>query len=100
MTKRIESKKTAVFELETDRFSSHTFELSMRLTRHEYHHIKDTLYRSQEGKMNIVIYQERKGRHCCMKYGKHGVRICLEHNQGENGFDTYSVRKCQRLQYP
>ena len=92
MTKRIESKKTAVFELETDRFSSHTFELSMRLTRHEYHHIKDTLYRSQEGKMNIVIYQERKGRHCCMKYGKHGVRICLEHNQGENGFDTYYVR--------
>ena len=88
----IESKKTAVFELETDRFSSHTFELSMRLTKHEYHHIKDTLYRSQEGKKNVVIYQERKGRHCCMKYGKYGVRICLEHNQGESGFDTYYIR--------
>ncbi len=92
MSKRIESKKTAVFELETDRFSSHTFELSMRLTRHEYHQMKDTIYRSQEGKKNTVIYQEHKGRYCCMKYGKHGVRIYLEHNQGESGFDIYYVR--------
>ena len=92
MSKRIESKKIAVFDLEPDRFSSHTFELSMRLTKHEYYQMKNKLYRSQEGKKNTVIYQERKGRHCCMKYGKHGVRICLEHNQGEHGFDTYYVR--------
>lgn len=92
MSKRTESKKTAVFELEPDKFSLHTFELSMRLTKHEYYQMKDKLYRSQEREKNTVIYQERKGRHCCMKYGKHGVRICLEHNQGENGFDTYFVR--------
>lgn len=92
MSKRIESKKTAVFKLGADRFSSHTFELSMRLTKHEYHHMKDTLYRSQEGKKNVVIYQECKGRHCCTKFGKYGVRIYLEHNQGESGFDTYYVR--------
>lgn len=53
MSKRIESKKTAVFELWHDRFSTHTFMLSKRLTKHEYHHMKDKLYRSQEGKKNI-----------------------------------------------
>jgi len=54
--------------------------------------MKDNLYGSQEDKKDIVIYQERKGRHCCTKFGKYGVRICLEHNQGESGFDTYYVR--------
>ena len=92
MSKRTESKKTAVFELEPDGFSIHTFELSKRLTGHEYHQMKDGLYRSQMGEKEIVIYQEFKGRHCCGKFGKYGVRIFLEHNQGENGADTYYVR--------
>lgn len=92
MSRRTEKERTAVFNLEPDRFSSHTFELSKRLTKYEYHYMKDILYGSQEDKKDIVIYQERKGRHCCTKFGKYGVRIYLEHNQGESGFDTYYVR--------
>lgn len=36
MSKRTESKKVAVFELEPDRFSIHTFELSKRSTMYEF----------------------------------------------------------------
>lgn len=92
MSRRIESKKTAVFELEPDGFSIHTFELSKRLTRHEYHQMRDRLYRSQVNAGQPAIYQEFKGRHCCVKYRKHGVRVYLEHHQGEAGADAYYVR--------
>lgn len=44
MSKRIESKKIAVFDLEPDRFSTHTFELSQKLTAERYHKMKDALY--------------------------------------------------------
>ena len=92
MSKRVESNRTAVFELEPDGFSIHTFELSMKLTKHEYRHMKDTLYRSQEGNKKAIIYREYRGHHYCRKYEKAGVRIYLEHNENESGFDTYFVR--------
>ena len=92
MSKRVESNRTAVFELEPDGFSIHTFELAQKLTKHEYHQMKDALYRSQEGKKKAIIYQEHKGHHYCRKYEKAGVRIYLEHNESKSGFDTYFVR--------
>jgi len=88
MSKRKESKEVAVFELEPDGFSIHTFELSKRLTKHEYHHMKKTLYDDPA----TEIYQEYKGHHYCGAYRRYGVRIYLEHNQSEGGFDTYFVR--------
>lgn len=92
MSKRKESKRTAKFELEPDGFSIHTFELSKRLTRHEYHQTKDRLYQIQISEGQTVIYQESKGRHCCVRFRKYGMRIYLEHHQGETGSDTYYVR--------
>lgn len=94
MRKRIESKKTAVFELEPDGFSIHTFELSMKLRKKQYHQMKDTLYRIQEqpGEKQW-IYQEEKGRHCCIHFRKYGIRtIMLEHNQGQKDANTCFVR--------
>ena len=88
MSKRKESKRTAVFELEPDGFSIHTFELSKKLTWHEYHHMKEILYDDPA----IKIYQEHSGHHYCKSYAKHGVRIYLEHNQSKDGFDSYFVR--------
>lgn len=90
MSKRRESKKTAVFELEPDGFSIHTFELSKKLTKHEFHHIKSSLYQSQDG--SIYEDDKYKGLFHCKKYCKCGVRIDLEHNQSEESFDTYFVR--------
>lgn len=92
MSKRVESHRTAVFELEPDGFAIHTFELSKKLTRHEYRRIKDTLYRSQEGTKKVIIYREYKGCYCCMRYKDNGVRIYLKQKESESGFDTYFVR--------
>lgn len=88
MSKRIEKKKTAVFELEPDGFSIHTFELSKRLTRYEYYHMKGILYSDPD----IEIYQEHPGYHYCKGYAKDGVRIYLEHNQSKDVFESYFVR--------
>lgn len=92
MNKRKESKKTAVFELEPDGFSIHTFELSKQMTRYEFHQMKDVLYCGNKSGEEAVIYQKWKGCHYYKKYEKHGMRIYLEHNQNESGFDTYFVR--------
>lgn len=94
MSKRIESKKVAVFELEPDGFSVHTFELSQELTRKQYYLMKDKLYRIQEqlGEKQW-IYQEEKGRHYCIRFREYGIRtIMLEHNKGENQSDSYYLR--------
>lgn len=94
MSKRTESKRTAVFELEPDRFSIHTFELSKRLTKCEFRQMKDNLYQKQEeSKGKQVIYKDvRPGIYHCTAYCKKGVRITLKHNRVENGMDTYYVR--------
>lgn len=94
MSKRIESKKTAVFELEPDGFSIHTFELSQKLTQKQYHQMKDKLYQLQEqpGEKQW-IYQEKKGLHCCIRFRKRGIRtIIFEHTKSENQFDLYYLR--------
>lgn len=88
MSKRIEKKKTAVFELEPDGFSIHTFELSKRLTRYKYYHMKEILYSDPD----IEIYPEHPGYHYCKSYAKNGVRIYLEHNQSKDVFESYFVR--------
>lgn len=94
MSKRIESKKTAVFTLGPDGFSSHTFELSKRLTKHEYHHMKDKLYRLQEQPgEGQWIYQEKKGLHHCIRFRKYGIRtITFEHIKSKAEFDLYYLR--------
>lgn len=94
MSKRIESKKTAVFRLEPDGFSIHTFELSRKLTREQYHQMKDRLYRLQErpGEKQW-IYQEKKGLHYCIRFRKYGIRtITFEHTKSEDQFDLYYLR--------
>ena len=68
MSKRTESKKVAVFELEPDRFSIHTFELSKRLTMYEFQQVKGKLYqckktqresgsftRTEQGQEHIIV---------------------------------------------
>lgn len=95
MSKRTELKKTAVFELEPDGFSIHTFELSKRLTMHEFQQMKSKLYQEQEkskGKRFIYEDDARPGTYHCTAYSKKGVRITLEHNRMESGTDTYYVR--------
>lgn len=95
MSNRTESKKTAVFELEPDGFSIHTFELSKRLTMYEFRQIKDKLYRKQEksaGKPFIYEDEARPGIYHYTAYNKKGVRITLERNHMKNETDTYYVR--------
>ena len=94
MSKRIESKKTATFELEPDGFSIHTFELSQKLTKKQYHQMKDKLYRLQEqSEGGQWIYQEKKGLHHCIRFCKYGIRtISFEHTKSEEQFDLYYLR--------
>ena len=94
MSKRIESKKTAIFKLEPDGFSIHTFELSQKLTKKQYHQMKDNLYHLQEQPGEEQwIYQERKGLHNCIRFRKYGIRtITFEHTKGEDQFDLYYLR--------
>lgn len=94
MSKRIESKKTAVFDLWHDGFSTHTFELSRKLTKKQYHQIKDKLYRLQEQpEEEQWIYREKKGLHYCIRFRKYGIRtISFEHTKSEDQFDLYYLR--------
>lgn len=94
MSKRIESKKTATFKLEPDGFSIHTFELSKKLTKKQYHQMKDKLYQLQEQPGEEQwIYQEKKGLHYCIRFRKRGIRtIIFEHTQSEDQFDLYYLR--------
>ena len=91
MSKKKEKRKEASFTLEADGFSVHTFALSRKIMRDEYHEIKEALYWKQ-GKNGGEIYKDKKnGNYVCNSYTKSGLRIQLEHNKG-NGIDTYFVR--------
>lgn len=93
MSKRIEMKKTAVFDLEPDGFSIHTFELSKVLSGKQYHKVKENLYYMQEkDKDRQWIYQEEKGRYCCIRFRENGVRIILEHIETEGRINSYYLR--------
>lgn len=82
MSKQVIQHKKAQFKLEPDGFSIHTFELSRRMTRHEWHAIKDKLYEEQkqrgEGE-GIRIYKEAKGCYQVTLYQRFGVRVKLQH---------------------
>ena len=101
MGKKVIQRKKAVFTLEPDGFSIHTFELSRKLDPSEYYAIKDQLYRQQKqsGVKNWLYKDECKSLICTL-YKESGIsKIKLEHNksncksknQGQD-FDTYSIR--------
>ena len=94
MSKRKIKPKTARFTLEPDGFSIHTFELSRKLKRYEYHSVKNTLYMQQQNNPSFSgqMYKDREtGNHICNYYGRFGVRIRLEHNKSDS-FESWYVR--------
>lgn len=87
MSKQVIQHKKAQFTLEPDGFSIHTFELSRRMTKHEWKAVKDRLYEGQKTRepgKTVWIYQEAKGCHRVTLYERFGVRVKLQH------FDTGS----------
>lgn len=91
MSKRVELKRPAVFELEPDGFSIHTFELSMELNKEQYQQMKDRCISSRNGreKANGSIRRKKGGisAFACRKKGIH--TITLEHKKSEGQFDSY-----------
>ena len=89
MSRKIEKRKTAVFCLEPDGFSIHTFELSRELTKFEFGDLKDKFYQKYPGtnqKKSEAEDQEDKKKNktkyiihnCkCEEYANYGVRIRL-----------------------
>lgn len=89
MSRKIEKRKTAVFCLEPDGFSIHTFELFLKLSKSDYDKLKDKLYREYPGtyqtKHDVEDQEDKKKNeskyivhNCkCEKFAKHGVRIRL-----------------------
>lgn len=87
MSKQVIQHKKAQFTLEPDGFSIHTFELSRRMTKHEWKAAKAKLYEGQKTREpgeTVWIYQEAKGCHRVTLYERFGVRVKLQH------FDTGS----------
>lgn len=85
MSKTRITEKTALLTLEPDKFSIHTFELSMQLTFKEWDAIKKKLYKDRL----IRKDKEVKGLFRVSAYEKHGIRIaigCHEHSSGYNGY--------------
>ena len=78
MSKKSQKKQTA-FVLEPDGFSIHTFELSRRLTGHEFRKLKENLYdlQHERGGKNDV-YRESEGIYRCRLFSEHGIRLCLK----------------------
>lgn len=91
MSKKIVKCRKAVFTLEPDGFSIHTFELSRQLRPKEYYSIKDQLYCKQEQSVGKPrIYKDGYGNHICSLYTDHGINsILLEYNKLA---DTYFIR--------
>ena len=85
MSRKIEKRKTAVFCLEPDGFSIHTFELFLKLSKSDYDKLKDKLYREYPGtyqtKHDVEDQEDKKKNeskyivhNCkCEKFAKHGV---------------------------
>ncbi len=76
-------KRKAVFELEPDGFSIHTFELSREITRYEWEDTKSKLYEKNENGKKLWIRKTDKrerGDFYCGAFSENGVRITLEHN--------------------
>ncbi len=88
-------KRRAIFELEPDGFSIHTFELSREITRHEWEDTKKKLYdKNVEGGTLWIrkTSKRERGDFYCGAFSEHGVRITLEHNQPKDGYDSHYIR--------
>lgn len=93
MSKKITRTRETSFMLETDGFSIHTFELSRKMTKHEWHHLKEKLYAKQSKRPKrekVWIYRDGKGCHRVTLFEEHGIRITLQHYEGD-GHDSYYV---------
>ena len=87
MSRKIEKRKTAVFCLEPDGFSIHTFELFLKLSKSDYDKLKDKLYREYPGtyqtKHDVEDQEDKKKNeskyifHNCRYFNRYGVRIRL-----------------------
>ena len=79
-SRKISKHKTAVFNLEPDGFSIHTFSLTRHLTRIEYYTIKENMYLNCPGTYETVSKGEEGAAyifHHCNAFNRYGVRICL-----------------------
>lgn len=105
MSKKVKKHKKAEICLEPDGFSIHTFELSMQLSKSEWHNCKEQLYAEQKKSSENFIYADKacKGLHICTKYADAGIRIRLEHIGSKKGNLKYFVRMIvnpRKLVYP
>ena len=105
MSKKTLKHKKAHIHLEPDGFSIHTFELSMQLSKSEWHNCKEQLYAEQRESDETFIYADKscKGLHICTKYADAGIRIRLEHIGSKKEHAKYFVRMAvnpRKLIYP
>lgn len=105
MSKKVKKHKKAEIRLEPDGFSIHTFELSMHLSKSEWHNCKEQLFSEQKKAGEIWIYADKscKGLYTCTKYTDAGIRIRLEHIGSKKEHAKYFVRMVvnpRKLIYP
>ena len=105
MSKKVKKHKKAEICLEPDGFSIHTFELSMQLSKSEWHNCKEQLYAEQKKSSENFIYADKscKGLYTCTKYADAGIRIRLEHIGSKKENLKYFVRMIvnpRKLVYP
>lgn len=77
MSKKVKKHKKAEIRLEPDGFSIHTFELSMQLSKSEWHNCKEQLFSEQKKAGEIWIYADKscKDLYTCTKYADTGICI-------------------------
>ena len=105
MSKKVKKHKKAELRLDPDGFSIHTFELSMQLSKSDWHKCKEQLFSEQKkaGATWIYANKSRKGLYTCMKYADAGIRIRLEHIGSKKDHSKYFVRMVvnpRKLIYP
>lgn len=105
MSKKVKKHKKAEIRLEPDGFSIHTFELSMQLSKSDWHKCKEQLFSEQKKAGEIWIYADKscKGLYTCTKYADAGIRIRLEHIGSKKDHSKYFVRMVvnpRKLIYP
>ncbi len=90
--KKLQHKRTEIC-LEPDGFSIHTFEVSMQLSKSEWHNCKEKLFSDQMKARKIWIYADKscKGLFICTKYAETGIRIRLEHIGSKKDHSKYFV---------
>ena len=79
--------KTALLTLEPDKFSIHTFELSMKLPFAEWNSIKKKLYKDH------LIYEDENVEDLfhVPAYEAHGIRITLSCHEHSSGYKDYFI---------